>query len=149
MSRTTLHDLQLWNGVWTWCHGFRDGLPWWHWGDAPKGLVTKSQLWEQKLRRRRGQDPTGLLIFHKRGCGEQIAELYRIDLALASRPMSPRWRASIEAMCRAHRTCVDCGRDVGRYLSTSTWACWDCMSRSGDFGRHAIRRPAPRRARAA
>ncbi|SFW11589.1 RRQRL motif-containing zinc-binding protein [Amycolatopsis australiensis] len=134
MSRTTLHEIQLWNGVWTWCNGYRDGLPWWKYGDCPAELVTKSQLHEQKLRRRRGQDPYGLLVFRHRRWGEQVAELYRIDLAIPSRPMTPRWRASIEAMQRAHRTCSECGHEFEHYLATSTWTCWDCMERTGRFG---------------
>jgi hypothetical protein len=133
----SLHDVVLWTGVHTWCAGFRDGLPWWGYGDAPIGLVTKSQLWEQKLRRRRGQDPYGLLIFRKSGCGEQIGELFRIDLALASRPMTPRWRASIERMQRAHHLCRDCGREFEKRMPASTWKCWDCMEKTGDFGEPA------------
>ncbi|MFI5614696.1 RRQRL motif-containing zinc-binding protein [Amycolatopsis sp. NPDC051903] len=134
MPRTKLHDVQLWDGTWTWCYGFRDGLPVWKWGTAPAGLVTKSQLWEQQLRRRRGQDPFGLLVFRKRGCGEQVGELFRIDLALASRRKSTRWLASIEAMRRAHRTCRRCGTEFEHYLPTSTWKCWSCMKSTGDFG---------------
>lgn len=134
MPRTRLHDVQLWDGTWTWCYGFRDGLPAWKWGTAPAGLVTKRQLWSQQLRRRRGQDPVGLLVFRKRGCGEQVGELFRIDLALPSRPRSARWLASIEAMRRAHRTCRRCGYEFGHYMPTSTWQCWDCMEATGDFG---------------
>jgi hypothetical protein len=133
----SLHDVVLWNGINTWCAGFRDGLPWWGYGDAPAGLVTKTQLWEQRLRRRRGQEPFGLLIFHKRRCGEQVAELYRIDQAIASRRMTPRWRASIARMQRAHHLCRGCGRVFENCMSTSTWKCWQCMEITGDFGEPA------------
>lgn len=145
MAPTTLHDVELWNGVHTWCAGFRDNLPWWKHGDAPAELVTLSQLWEQKLRRRRGQEPFGLLVFHHRQYGEQVAELFRIDEAIASRTMTPRWRASIEAMQRAHRTCSRCGREFKRYLATSTWTCWECMERTGDFGEPGGSRRRPRK----
>lgn len=26
-----LVDLELWDGRNVWCHGYRDGLPWWRW----------------------------------------------------------------------------------------------------------------------
>lgn len=132
--RTELHDVQLWDGTWTWCYGWREGLPVWRYRTAPAGLVTKKQLWAQHLRRRRGQDPFGLLVFHKRGCGEQVAGLFRLDLAIPSRRMSERWQSSIAAMGRAHRTCRRCGAQLAQYLPTSTWKCWPCMEATGDFG---------------
>lgn len=132
--QTTLQDVQLWDGTWTWCAGFRDGLPYWGFRKAPAGLVTKKQLWAQHLRRSRGQEPFGLLVFRKRGCGEQVAPLFRLDQAIASRPMSARWQKSIVAMGRAHRTCRRCGKKFERYVPTSTWTCWPCMEESGDFG---------------
>src|ERR1044072_8640365 len=97
MPRATLRDVELWDGRIIWCYGFRDGLPVWKWGTAPAGLVTRTQLWEQGLRRRRGQDPVGLLVFRKRGCGEQVGELFRADLAVPRRRMFARWRGSIQA----------------------------------------------------
>ncbi|KAA2245892.1 hypothetical protein F0L68_41135 [Solihabitans fulvus] len=137
MRRAQLRDLRLWDGTWTWCSGFRDGLPWWCWGSAPAGLVTLSQLREQRLRRRAGQDPFGLLVFRKHGCGEQVAELYRVDLAVAARTYTLAVAASVAAMCRAHRTCRRCRREFDRYLPTSTWTCWPCMQATGDFGEPA------------
>lgn len=134
MSRPRIQETQLWDGRVVWCDGYRDGLPVWRWGTAPSGLVTRRQLREQRLRRRRGQDPVGLLVFRVRGCGEQVAELFRIDLAIRSRSQTPAVRASIEAMCRAHRTCRRCGRDTGRWLPTSTWRCDDCCEATGDYG---------------
>jgi ribosomal protein L37AE/L43A len=134
MARTKLHDVELWDGRRVVCAGFRDGLPVWGYNAAPAGLVTKKQLWSQKLRRHRGQDPVGLLVFRKRGCGEQVAELFRIDVALSSRPMSARWRRSIQAMNRSHRTCRECGRVAKKYRPTSTWKCWPCTKKTGDYG---------------
>ncbi|MFC0431093.1 RRQRL motif-containing zinc-binding protein [Kutzneria buriramensis] len=138
MPRTKLHDVQLWDGTWTWCYGWRDGLPVWKFRTAPAGLVTKKQLWAQRLRRRRGQDPFGLLVFHRSGCGEQVAPLFRLDLAIPSRRMSARWADSITAMGRAHRTCRRCGAKSTTYLPTSTWKCWPCMEATGDFGEPAV-----------
>ena len=127
-------EVELWNGVRTACAGIRDGLPYWGWGDAPAELVTKRQLWEQKLRRRRGQDPVGLLIFHKKGCGEVVAELFRIDLAIPARRMTPGWRAAIERMQQAHHVCRGCGHEFETRMPASTWKCWSCMEKTGDFG---------------
>ncbi|MEU4673943.1 RRQRL motif-containing zinc-binding protein [Amycolatopsis sp. NPDC023774] len=138
-----LHETQLWDGRIVVCDGFRDGLPYWGYNHAPTGLVTKSQLWEQKLRRRRGQDPVGLLVFHRRGAGEQVGELFRIDQALPSRRMSPRWADNIARMHLAHRTCR-CGHVAERYLPTSTWTCSPCAAATGNYGeRGASRRPDP------
>lgn len=134
MTRSTLHDVQLWDGTWTWCAGYREGLPYWGYRKAPAGLVTKKQLWALHLRRSRGQEPFGLLVFHKRGCGEQVAPLFRLDQAIPSRPMSARWQDSIAAMGRAHRTCRRCGEKFECYVPTSTWKCWPCMEATDDFG---------------
>lgn len=136
--RARLRDVELWDGRVVWCDGFREGLPVWRWGSAPAGLVTARQLREQRLRRRRGQEPFGLLVWRKRGCGEQVAELYRVDLAVPSRTMTPAVLASIEAMCRAHRVCRACGTESDRWLPTSTWRCDDCCAASGDYGDPAV-----------
>lgn len=132
--RAKWREVELWDGRWVLCRGLRDGLPVFGWGDAPAGLVTRSQLAEQRLRRRRGQDPVALLVFRKRGCGEQVAELFRVDQAVPSRTRTPALLASVEAMNKAHRTCRRCGREFDRYLPTSTWKCWPCMEATGDFG---------------
>lgn len=132
--RRGLLEVELWDGRRVWCAGLRDGLPWWTWGTAPRGLVTLSQLWEQRFRRRAGQDPVGLLVFYRKGCGEQVAELYRIDEAVLSRTYTPAVAASVEAMGRAHRTCRRCHIEQDRYLPTSTWMCGPCMQATGNYG---------------
>jgi len=129
-----LPSTELPDGRQMFCQGFRDGLPWWGWGEAPAGLVTKTQLREQGLRRSRGQCAVGLLVFRKHGCGEQVAQLFEVDEAIESRPMSPRWRAAIERACQAHKVCRGCGREFQHYLSSKTWRCWPCMEKTGDFG---------------
>lgn len=136
--RARLREIELWDGRHTWCWGYRDGLPVWRWGWAPSGLVTARQLREQRLRRRRGQDPYGLLIWRRRGCGEQVAALYRIDLAVPARRQTPAVLASIDAMCRAHRICRSCGRDTGYWLPMSTWRCDECCAVSGDYGARVV-----------
>jgi ribosomal protein L37AE/L43A len=125
-------DFQLWDGRWTWCRGFHGGLPIFAYGDAPTGLVTPRQLREQRLRVRRGQEVYALLVW--RG-GRRFGQLYRIDLAVAARTQTPAVKASIEAMCRAHKTCRRCGRVGEKYLPTSTWQCADCCTDTGEWGR--------------
>lgn len=132
--RPRLADVHLPDGTVTWCFGFRGGLPVWRYGWAPAGLVTTSQLAEQRLRRARGQSAVGLLVFHRRGCGEQEAPLYRIDQAVLARTQTPALRASVEAMRRAHRTCRRCHIEQDCYLPTSTWLCWPCMTATGNYG---------------
>jgi len=134
MARRKLCDVELWDGRNVLCSGFRDGLPVWGWRAAPSGLATLSQIWEQGRRRARGQDPVGLLVYRKRGCGEQVGELYRLDQTIPSRPMTPGWRASIDAMQRAHRTCRRCQHEFSYWMPTSTWTCWGCMEITGDYG---------------
>lgn len=133
-SRRSLHDHQLWDGTHTWCRGVRDGLPVWRWGEAPAGLVTRSQLRAQRLRLGRGQDPYGLLEW---AGGRRTAELFRIDLAVPARVYSSAVAASVAAMCAAHRTCRRCGAVSDRYLPTSTWWCWPCMDATGCYGEPA------------
>lgn len=128
MQLGALADVELWDGRITWCRGFHGGLPVWKFGEAPAGLVTPRQLREQRLRAARGQEVYGLLAW--RG-GRRFADLYRVDLTVPARRYTPAVAASVEAMCRAHRTCRDCGRDTGRWLPTSTWRCDDCADTTG------------------
>lgn len=134
MAFSGLEETVLWDGRITWCAGFLGGLPVWRYGDAPKGLVTKSQLREQHLRRHRGQEPVGYLIYRWTGREPRFTELYRIELALLSRPMSDNWRASIDAMQRAHRTCRECGVEQQKWLPQSTWKCNSCLQATDDWG---------------
>ena len=80
-----MHETTLWDGRRVWCYGFREGLPVFKYLTAPIGLVTRTQLGEQQLRRHRGQDPVALLVFHKAGCGEQVAPLYVLEHAVPAR----------------------------------------------------------------
>lgn len=141
MAFRALVPIALSDGRETWCRGFHDGLPVWRHGDAPAGLVTRSQLAEQRLRRRYRQDPEGLLIYRWHGNRPQFAELFRIDLALLSRPLTEARKASIAAMQRAHRTCRDCGCEQAKCLPTSTWRCDDCLLSTDDWGGPASAEP--------
>ena len=129
-----MHETTLWDGRRVWCYGFREGLPVFKYLTAPIGLVTRTQLGEQQLRRRRGQDPVALLVFHKAGCGEQVAPLYVLEHAVPARTKTSALLDSVAAMNLAHRTCRRCKKVFDRYLPTSTWMCGMCMKATGDYG---------------
>lgn len=123
MSRTaSIQDHELFDGRHVWCWGAIDGLPAFKYGWAPSGLATRRQLQAQRLRRR-GQDPYGVLFWHSRRFGARTAELYRIDQAIPSREMTPRWRAALAMAYLAHCTCRGCGHEHNGYLPTSSWRC--------------------------
>ena len=119
-----LVDIQLWNGTHTWCHGYREGLPWWRWGGAPSGLCTRSQVHAAGRRLARGQDPCGLIVRRR---GKRTAALYRLDQTAPSRRKTPALLAAVEVMERARRTCRSCGETRDYRMPTSTKTCWPCM----------------------
>jgi hypothetical protein len=126
-----LVDLELWDGRNTWCHGYREGLPWWRWRWAPTGLLTKKQLHAAGRRLARGQDPYGLIVWKR---GRRTAALYRLDLTLPAYRVTPAKLVAVAAMERGRRTCRRC-RTIRPYrMPTSTWRCWECMAGTGDFG---------------
>jgi ribosomal protein L37AE/L43A len=122
-----LVDIELWDGTHTWCHGYREGLPWWRWGGAPRGLRTRSQVHAAGRRLARGQDPCGLIVWRR---GKRTAALYRLDQTVPSRRKTPALLASVEAMERARRTCRDCGETYDYRMPTSTKTCWPCMEKA-------------------
>lgn len=95
---------------------------------APEGYATRRQLRAKELRP--GGQPVAaqILWLGRRPPGERerlvrVAYLYRIDLALPVRPMTPgRWR-SVHAMLRARRTCRDCAHTYDYVLPTSLGRC--------------------------
>lgn len=107
--------------------GARYGLPTYPWCLAPGGLATRRQL------RARGLRPGGqpvvaqILWFSRRyGAGVRAAYLYRIDLALPVRPMTPaRWTALAKANA-AQQVCPDCNTDAGYRIPTSLGMCVTC-----------------------
>ncbi|WP_431910059.1 RRQRL motif-containing zinc-binding protein [Amycolatopsis thermoflava] len=130
-----LLDLELWDGRHTWCHGYREGLPWWRWGWAPAGLRTRRQIHAAGRRLARGQDPYGLIVWKR---GRRTAALYRLDLTLPAARVTPAKRAAVAAMERARRTCRRCQRQRPYRMPMSTWRCWECMAETGDYGEPAV-----------
>lgn len=126
-----LVDLQLWDGRNVWCHGHREGLPWWRWGWAPDGLHTRRQLHAAGRRLARGQDPYGLIVWKR---GKRTAALYRLDLTLPAARVTPAKRAAVAAMEQARRTCRRCHEPRPYRMPLSTWRCWECMAETGDYG---------------
>ncbi|WP_158842910.1 RRQRL motif-containing zinc-binding protein [Saccharothrix deserti] len=113
--RTQLATVVLpWNGMTVFCRGERDGLPVFGWGTrpggVPKGLCTRRQLRAKGLRPG-GADPDALLVFRHRiaARAEEVCELWREEVAVPVRAMTPgRWKAHDAAM-RARRFCQDPG----------------------------------------
>ncbi|MFB6680263.1 RRQRL motif-containing zinc-binding protein, partial [Streptomyces sp. NPDC056390] len=60
--------------------------------------------------------------------GPLVAYLYRIDLALPVRPMTPaKWVALAKANT-ARRICPECRRDAGYVIPTSLGMCGRCAA---------------------
>lgn len=89
---------------------------------APAGLATYRQL-RAMDKRPGGQDITAVIEWRR---GRRWAGLYRIDLALPVRPMTPAKRAAVSKANTALRTCRSCGLDAGYRLPRSIRQCWPC-----------------------
>ncbi|MFF8968628.1 RRQRL motif-containing zinc-binding protein [Streptomyces sp. NPDC014995] len=100
-------------------------LPVYRWHLAPDGYATRRQLRERGLRPG-GQCVAAQLERPRRRRGPLVAYLYRIDLALPVRPMTPARRAALAAANRARRTCPACRRDAGYVIPTSLGTCVPC-----------------------
>jgi len=100
-------------------------LPVYRWRLAPDGYATRRQLRAQALR------PGGLAVAAqlerpRRRRGPLVAYLYRVDLALPVRPMTPgRW-AALAAANAARRTCPACRRDAGYVIPAALGMCVPC-----------------------
>ncbi|MFG2299194.1 RRQRL motif-containing zinc-binding protein [Streptomyces sp. NPDC048603] len=102
-------------------------LPIYSWRLAPDGLATRRQLRAAGLRPG-GQDVVAELQRPRRKRGPLVAYLYRIDLALPVRAMTPgRWAALVRANA-ARRTCPSCGRDAGYVIPAHLGACNPCSA---------------------
>ncbi|MFD7875880.1 RRQRL motif-containing zinc-binding protein [Streptomyces sp. NPDC059766] len=101
-------------------------LPVYRWRLAPDGYATRRQLRARGLRPG-GQDVAATLERpRRRGRPPLVAHLYRVDLALPVRPMTPgRWRAHA-AMMRARRTCPACRGDAGYVIPATLGTCVPC-----------------------
>ncbi|MBW4717415.1 RRQRL motif-containing zinc-binding protein [Saccharothrix obliqua] len=118
-SRVEFRTVVLpWNGMAVVSRGVRDGLPVFGWrgrpGAVPAGLYTRRQLRAKGLQPGTA-DPDALLVFRHRvpARTEEVCELWREEIAVPVRAMTPgMWRAHQAAMrarrfCQAHQGYVD------------------------------------------
>ncbi|MFB8271012.1 RRQRL motif-containing zinc-binding protein [Streptomyces sp. NPDC055955] len=102
-------------------------LPVYRWRLAPDGYATYRQLRVLGLRPG-GQDVALQIERPRRRRGPLVAYLYRIDLALPVRPMTPaKWAALAKANV-ARRICPKCRRDAGYVIPTSLGMCGPCAA---------------------
>ncbi|WP_030666134.1 RRQRL motif-containing zinc-binding protein [Streptomyces cellulosae] len=117
------------SAAWGKCYdpdGIRYGVPTYPWRLAPDGLATRRQLRALGLRPG-GQPIQGQLMRVNRRTGtDPIAYLYRVDLALPVRPMTPRKWGALALATLARRTCPSCRLDVGYCIPPSLGMCGLC-----------------------
>ncbi|WP_030617079.1 RRQRL motif-containing zinc-binding protein [Streptomyces sclerotialus] len=108
-------------------NGLRYGIPTYPFRLAPDGLATRRQLRARGLRPG-GQEVAAQILWCSRRyrAGLRVAYLYRLDLAMPVRPMTPAKWAALAKANTARRTCPECGRDVGCTISTSLGMCVAC-----------------------
>ncbi|WP_411574170.1 RRQRL motif-containing zinc-binding protein [Streptomyces fradiae] len=100
-------------------------LPVYRWRLAPDGLATRRQLRARGLRPG-GQPVAAQLERPRRRRGPLVAYLYRIDLAVPVRPMTPaKWAALAQANA-ARRLCPSCRRDAGYVIPPTLGMCVPC-----------------------
>ncbi|MFF7641781.1 RRQRL motif-containing zinc-binding protein [Streptomyces canus] len=105
--------------------GTKFGIPTYPWRLAPDGLATRRQLRTRGLRPG-GQDIAAQVLRSRRRREPLTAYLYRVDLALPVRPMTPaRWAALARANA-ARRRCPECERDAGYVIPPTLGACVTC-----------------------
>ena len=105
--------------------GIKFGIPTYPWRLAPDGLATRRQLRTQGLRPG-GQDIAAQMLRARRRRAPLTAYLYRLDLALPVRPMTPaRWAALAKANA-ARRRCPECYRDAGYVIPPTLGMCVTC-----------------------
>ncbi|GGQ12793.1 hypothetical protein GCM10010249_34300 [Streptomyces roseolilacinus] len=100
-------------------------LPIYRWRLAPDGLATRRQLRAQGLRPG-GQPVVAQVERPRRRRGPLVAYLYRVDLALPVRPMTPGRTAALQRAMAARRTCPVCRRDAGYCIPRSLGMCVPC-----------------------
>ncbi len=116
--------VRLWDGRQWPCAGRYAGAPVFTYGWAPTGLATVRQLAALGLRPA-GQDVAGWLVWGP-GNRPRWAYLYRVDLAVPKRPMTPARWASVARCNAAQQVCPTCGLDAGYRIPRSLGECWDC-----------------------
>ncbi len=100
-------------------------LPVFRWRLAPDGYATRRQLRARGLRPG-GQPVAAELQRPRRRRGPLVAYLYRVDLAVPVRPMTPARRAALAKANRARRTCLACRRDAGYVIPSALGTCVPC-----------------------
>ncbi|TBO57023.1 hypothetical protein EYS09_24790 [Streptomyces kasugaensis] len=107
--------------------GARYGIPTYPYRLAPDGLATRRQLRAAGLRPG-GQPIAAQILWHSRRTrsGPRAAYLYRTELALPVRPMTPAKRAALDRALAARRTCPTCDQDRGYTIPTSIGTCLTC-----------------------
>jgi hypothetical protein len=95
------------------------------WRCAPRGYATIRQLRAMGLRPG-GQGVQIEIVRPRYRRHPLIAYLYRIDLALPVRPMTPAKRAALAKANTARRTCPSCKTDAGYVIPTSLGMCVPC-----------------------
>ncbi|MCX5607893.1 hypothetical protein OHB39_09960 [Streptomyces sp. NBC_00047] len=101
------------------------GLPVYPWRLAPDGLATRRQLRAAGLRPG-GQDVVAQVERPRYRRGPLTALLYRVELALPVRPMTPAKAAALAKANAARRTCPACRRDAGYVIPASLGMCVPC-----------------------
>lgn len=125
-------SVQLWDGRQWPCAGRYAGAPVFRYGWAPTGLATVRQLAAHGLRPG-GQDVTAWLVWGPAN-RPRWAYLYRLDLAVAKRPMTPARWAAIRRCNAAQRVCPTCAEDVGYRIPRSLGECLTCAGVLTDDG---------------
>ena len=74
-----------------------------------------------------GQDVAGWLVWGPAN-RPRWAYLYRLDLAVPKRAMTPARWAAIERCNAAQRVCPTCGHDDGYRIPRSLGECWPCAA---------------------
>ncbi|WUA25991.1 hypothetical protein OG459_28690 [Streptomyces canus] len=105
--------------------GTKFGIPTYPWHLAPDGLATRRQLRIRGLRPG-GQDIAAQLLRPRRRREPLTAYLYRIDLALPVRPMTPARWAALDKANAARRRCPECRRDAGYVIPPTLGTCVTC-----------------------
>lgn len=107
--------------------GTRYGVPTFPFRLAPDGYATRRQLRARGLRPG-GQEVAAQIMWRSRRHGRRVrvTYLYRLDLALPVRPMTPGRRAALAAANTARRTCPTCGRDAGYVIPPTLGTCLPC-----------------------
>ncbi|MFJ2632725.1 RRQRL motif-containing zinc-binding protein [Streptomyces sp. NPDC087422] len=107
--------------------GERFGTPTFPFRCAPDGMATRRQL-RAKALRPGGQPVAAQLMWRSRKTRGSVrtAFLYRLDLALPVRPMTPAKWAALARANTARRTCPICLRDAGYVIPASLGSCVPC-----------------------